>query len=93
MLRATVRRPPVGSSTRAASVIASASGPGAVDADLTWAEATARGRKVVGRQYLEGILDRFGGNVVDAATHAGVERESFYRLMRRFGVDPSRFRE
>lgn len=66
---------------------------GAVDTNLTWAEATARGRQVIGRQYLEGILDRFAGNVVDAANHAGVERESFYRLMRRFDIDPDRFRE
>ncbi len=31
-------------------------------------------------------MDRFGGRVADAAAHAGIERESFYRLLRRYGV-------
>lgn len=54
--------------------------------ELTWAEAQERGRTEVGRQYLEDVLRKFDGNIADAAAHAGVERESFYRLLRRYGV-------
>ena len=61
-------------------------------ADLTWAEAWERGRREVGRAYLQALLTRYAGNVVDASAHAGVERESFYRLMRRFGVEADTFR-
>jgi two-component system response regulator HydG len=63
--------------------------PGAGDADLatlTWADAVDKGRADVGRRYLEAVLRKFDGQVAGAAAHAGVERESFYRLMRRFGV-------
>ncbi len=59
---------------------------------LPWAEALELGQKEAGKKYVETVLRRFRGQVADAATHAGVERESFYRLMRRFGVDPARYR-
>ncbi len=55
--------------------------------DLPWAEAMEKGRLVLGRSYLEGLLRQEGGNVLKAAKHAQVERESFYRLMRKFGVN------
>jgi two-component system response regulator HydG len=57
-------------------------------ADLTWSEAVEQGRILTARSYLEEVLRRHEGRVSDAAAHAGVERESFYRLLRRFGVDP-----
>jgi len=53
---------------------------------LTWAQAQERARLEAGRAYLEQALRRFGGHVGQAAAHAGIERESFYRLMRRYGV-------
>lgn len=59
---------------------------------LTWAEALERGRVEMGRRYLESVLRRFEGKVAEAAAHAGVERESFYRLLRRHGVDAITFR-
>ncbi|MAE68829.1 MAG: Fis family transcriptional regulator [Gemmatimonadetes bacterium] len=72
------------------------SGAGPNDANdhsqLRWAEALERGQKEVGKRYVEALMRRFRGQVSEAATHAGVERESFYRLMRRFGVDPARYR-
>jgi two-component system response regulator HydG len=37
-------------------------------------------------------MRRFEGQVAEAAQHAGVERESFYRLLRKHGVEPSAFR-
>jgi two-component system response regulator HydG len=56
-------------------------------ADLTWSEAVEQGRITTARSYLEEVLRRYEGRVSEAAAHAGVERESFYRLLRRFGVD------
>lgn len=61
-------------------------------ASLTWAQAQARGRSEVGRRYLQAVLQRFAGDVPAAAAQAGVERESFYRLLRRHGVEPETFR-
>lgn len=57
-------------------------------ADLTWSEAVEQGRIATARSYLEEVLRRHGGRVPEAAAHAGVERESFYRLLRRYGVQP-----
>jgi two-component system response regulator HydG len=45
------------------------------------------------RVYLEAVLRRYRGNVHEASTHAGVERESFYRLCRRYGIVPDAFRK
>ena len=41
--------------------------------------------------YLMSLLAKFEGNVVDAATHAGLERGSLYRLMRKCGVRVEEF--
>jgi DNA-binding NtrC family response regulator len=38
------------------------------------------------RQYLLAALKAHGGNVTKAAEHAGIERESFHRLMRKCEV-------
>ena len=54
---------------------------------LTWNQAIERGRDEVAKRYLEEVLRKHEGRVADAAQHAGVERESFYRLMRRYGVE------
>lgn len=61
---------------------------------LTWNQALERGRDELAKRYLEEVLRKHDGRVADAAQHAGVERESFYRLMRRYGVehDPGRSR-
>lgn len=56
-------------------------------AELTWAKAQQQGRVEIARSYLRSVLRRTGGNVGAAAQHAGVERESFYRLMRRYGIE------
>ncbi len=59
---------------------------------LSWADAVARGRADVARRYLMALLKRFEGDVVGAAAQASVERESFYRLLRRHGIQPESFR-
>lgn len=38
------------------------------------------------RDYIKEVLRRCGGNVVKAATHAGVSRQLFYRLIARHGL-------
>jgi len=56
---------------------------------MKWQEAIDFSRRDGGRRYLHAVLERFGGRIADAAAHAGVERESFYRLLRKYGVQPS----
>lgn len=59
----------------------------------TWAQALERGRADAGKRYLEAVMRRFEGRVAEAAVHAGVERESFYRLLRKHGVDAQAYRK
>ena len=59
---------------------------------LSWSDALARGRAEVARRYLVALLKRFDGDVVKAAAQANVERESFYRLLRKHGIQPDGFR-
>lgn len=60
---------------------------------LTWAKALERGRFDTAQGYLEDVLRKFQGQVARAAAHAEVERESFYRLLRRYKVDPEKYRK
>lgn len=59
---------------------------------LSWADATKLGRERTAHAYLERVLADHDGNVVEAARHAGIERESFYRLLRKHGFDHERRR-
>lgn len=59
---------------------------------LTWSEAQEQGHREVARRYLKEVLRKHGGKVGEAAAHAGVERESFYRLLRRYGIQPDEHR-
>jgi len=56
--------------------------------ELRWQEAVEQGRRQVAQRYLQAVLRRYGGRIAEAAEHAGVERESFYRLLRKHGVRP-----
>jgi two-component system, NtrC family, response regulator HydG len=62
-------------------------------ARLTYREAVDTSREETNRRYLEAVMRRFHGDVTQAAAHAGVERESFYRLLRRCGLSADDFRE
>ncbi|MDI1481243.1 sigma-54 dependent transcriptional regulator [Polyangium sp. y55x31] len=62
-------------------------------AKLTYREAVDASRAEASRRYLEAVLKRFFGDVTAAAEHAGIERESFYRLMRRAGLSAEEFRK
>ncbi|NOY90027.1 MAG: sigma-54-dependent Fis family transcriptional regulator [Deltaproteobacteria bacterium] len=58
--------------------------------DLTennWQDAMEAAKELAAPRYLKALLRKHGGNVSAAARVAGVERESFYRLMRRYGVE------
>ena len=59
---------------------------------LSWSEAQEQGRREVARRYLKEVLRKHDGQVGEAAAHAGVERESFYRLLRRYGIQPDEHR-
>jgi two-component system response regulator HydG len=59
---------------------------------LSYRDAIERLRNDGVKRYLQAMLQRFDGNVSAAAEHADVERESFYRLCRRYGIDPGDYR-
>jgi DNA-binding NtrC family response regulator len=59
---------------------------------LTYRDALDRARTDGVRRYLEELLLECTGNVAAAAIRAAVERESFYRLCRKYGVDPGAYR-
>ncbi|MEJ7731118.1 MAG: hypothetical protein WKG00_18120, partial [Polyangiaceae bacterium] len=70
------------------------SSAGEVDlADLSYREAIELSRDETNRRYLESVLRRFGGDVVLAAQHANIERESFYRLLRRARLSAEDYRD
>jgi two-component system response regulator HydG len=60
---------------------------------LSYRDAVDASREETNRRYLEAVLRRFRGDVVASATHAGMERESFYRLLRRCGISAEDFRD
>ncbi len=61
-------------------------------ASLSYREFLARGRDQLTREYLVGLLRVHEGSVTHAARHAGMERESLHRLLRRFGVHAGEYR-
>lgn len=62
-------------------------------ADLPWGAAMARARSDSARAYLQEVLMRHRGRVSEAAAHAELERESFYRLLRKYAVQPELYRQ
>lgn len=68
-------------------------GTGPIDlASMSYQQALEAAREDATRRYLEAVLRRTRGKVSQAAEIAGIERESFYRLLRRYGVSPDDFR-
>ena len=62
-------------------------------ATYSYREALAEVRDNASRGYLAALLKMFAGNVARAAEHAGLERESFHRLLRRYGIHADDFRD
>jgi DNA-binding NtrC family response regulator len=50
-------------------------------------------REKVSREYLTALMRRFQGNVTQAASRAGLERESLHRLLKQYDVRADSFRE
>jgi two-component system response regulator HydG len=78
-----------------ADLFAFRSGPGEADAvvagthvptDQPYRQAMDRMTIECQKSYLLAVLKLHGGNVTKAAEHAGIERESFHRLMRKCGL-------
>lgn len=69
------------------------SGAGSSLVQLTYRKALEVSRDRASREYLEELLRQFGGNVTRAAQHAGMERESLHRLVRRYGLVTDAFRD
>lgn len=59
---------------------------------LPYREAIAVGRDRATREYLVALLKDVQGNVTQAAERAGIERESFHRLMKRHSVRAEDYR-
>ena len=59
---------------------------------LTYREVLAAGRERATREYLVALMTEVAGNVTQAAERAGIERETFHRLLKRHGVRAEDFR-
>ena len=59
--------------------------------ELSYKDAAERMNREITARYLSALLEHFGGNVVMAASHAGVERGSLYRLMRKCDIKAEDF--
>ena len=59
---------------------------------LPLTEAKRQAAAIFEREYLEKLLVRTGGNLSEAARHAGLDRTNFRRSLHRAGIDPTRFR-
>ena len=74
-----------------------AGGPGGAPAELLarmpYKEAVELARDRVSREYLAALMREQEGNVTRAAAHAGMERESLHRLLKRFGVRSEDFKK
>jgi DNA-binding NtrC family response regulator len=51
----------------------------------------SRARTLFEQRYIEHVLSASRGNIAGAARAAKVDRSNFRRLLRRHGIDPSRF--
>ena len=60
--------------------------------DMTWQEALEASKDAFATAYLRALMKKHDGRVTAASGQAGVERESFYRLLRRHGVELDEYR-
>ena len=65
----------------------------ALDAQPTYGTAKARAIEQFHRQYLSDLMKRFGGNVSRAARAAGKERRALGKLISKYGIEISQYRE
>jgi two-component system response regulator HydG len=60
--------------------------------ELTYGAAKSQFLNLFEASYLRGALDRHRGNVSRAAEAAGIDRKTFYRLLRKHRMTPEKFR-
>jgi two-component system response regulator AtoC len=60
--------------------------------ELSYRDMLDHARDRATREYLVALLRRLDGNVTQAADHAGLERESLHRLLKRHGVKSEDFK-
>ena len=68
-------------------------GPPAGFARMNYRDALEWGRARTTRQYLHALMRAHAGNVTQAAKHAGIERESLHRLLRKAELDAAGYRK
>ena len=64
-----------------------------LDTSLPMEEALASVFHGLERRYLEDVLAQTRGRVAEAADHAGVSRRTLSRMLKRLGIDKTRFKE
>ncbi len=66
--------------------------PGSAAKQLPYRDALDLARDRFSREYLTALLRDFEGNVTRAAEHAGIERESLHRLLKRYSIRSDDFK-
>jgi DNA-binding NtrC family response regulator len=67
--------------------------PAPLDPSLGFHRAVEEARDRASREYLVNLMRTFRGNVTQAATRAGMTRESLHRVLKRYDVRPEAHRE
>jgi len=58
----------------------------AVDIDQPFHEAKEKAIEAFERAYLEALLTRHGGNISEAARHAGIDRKTIHRMLKKYDL-------
>jgi len=66
--------------------------PGGAAKHLPYRDALDLARDRFSREYLTALMRDFEGNVTRAAEHAGIERESLHRLLKRYSIRSDDFK-
>lgn len=66
--------------------------PGVAAKQLPYRDALDLARDRFSREYLTALLRDYEGNVTRAAEHAGIERESLHRLLKRYSIRSDDFK-
>lgn len=59
---------------------------------MNWSDCSQRYERKLARRYFGALLEDTHGNVSEAATRAGIARESLHRVLRRHRIDPAVYR-
>jgi len=59
---------------------------------MSWSDCSRRHERKLAHRYFTALLEDTKGNVSEAATRAGIARESLHRVLRRHHIDPGVYR-